>query len=163
MNMDKKWEKFRYPLWLAVALLMAWYAFFGYKYQFSYNWGESMEPTLSHSEWIVVQKRSSLGKEWSPQKWDVVLIMDEKGESLCKRIVAISGDRVRIEDGFILINDKPLENPFAKTPLVSIYDGHDEWEYVVKEGEIWVIGDNIAESWYGPLPAKNIKGLVVVW
>ena len=145
------------------ALLLAWYAFFGYKYQFNYNWGESMTPTLSDGEWIVIQKRSSLGEKWAPQRWDVVLITDAKEGTLCKRVVALAGDKVQIRNGYIFVNDKPLGNPFRKTAPVQTSPNHDTVELTVEAGKVWVIGDNISESWYGALLIKNIKGLVMIW
>ena len=163
-KMNKKWDKFRYPLWLLAILLLAWYGFFGYKYRFNYNWGTSMMPTLEHTEWIIVQKRYSLGEDWVPEKWDVLIIIDKKNrESLCKRVVATSGDVVEIRDGFILVNGEKLKNPFLSRPPQQTKPNHDEHPYKVKKGEVWVIGDNVPESWYGPLPIKDIDALVVIW
>lgn len=172
-------KKIRAPLWLiAVCLFMVW-AVFGYKYQFAYNKGRSMEPTYSNGDWIVIEKRNHLPEDWVPDRYDVVLIK-ETTDNLCKRVIGLSGDTIEIKEGVIFLNGKKLEDPFGDG-RISVYltDENDKdlyyWgtkdkvvEYIsqgpetVPEGHVWVIGDNREGSWYGILLIKNIKGLIIL-
>ena len=177
-------SKLRQPLWLiAICLFVVW-AVLGYKYQFTYNHGESMEPTYSNGDWIIVEKAKVLPKEWSPDRFDVVVILDEAtGDKLCKRVLGMAGDGVEIKDGIIYINNNKLEDPFGRGKvLVYLVDENDDnlryWEgpeagqpvtklinqkfKEIPEGHVWVIGDNREMSWYGLLKIKNIKGLVIL-
>lgn len=178
---------FRQPLWLAAAMLFVWYISFGYKYGFIYNHGVSMQPTVENGEWIIMQKKSSMGKEWTPDRFDVVIIDDAKGERLSKRVVGLPSDTVEVKKGIIYLNKKKLEDPFGKGKiLIYLVDENEkplrywetgEWgnagdpvvemishgEEKVKEGYVWVIGDNRTDSWYGMLRIKDIKGLAVIY
>jgi signal peptidase I len=140
-----------------------------------------MEPTHSNGEWIIIEKRNYLPKNWTPDKYDIVVI-EENGysENLCKRVIGVAGDKVEIKKGYIFLNGKKLKDPFGKG-RISFYltDENDDYLYywgtnnrvikyadqgetVIPEGFVWVIGDNREISWFGLLPTKNIKGLVIL-
>tara|TARA_Y100000593_G_scaffold94302_1_gene192771 strand:+ start:14173 stop:14682 length:510 start_codon:yes stop_codon:yes gene_type:complete len=168
-------------------MLIAWYCFFGYKYSFVYIWGKSMEPTHMHREVIVVERVKTLGKFWKPAKLDAVVIEDKKeNEALVKRVIGLAGDKIKIKDGYVYLNGKKFEDPYSRGRIgVLLVDSDNQplryWEtghwgnagdpviqYVttadeitVPEGHVWVIGDNRVESWYGALPVKDIKALVI--
>jgi len=177
-------KKMRAPLWLVAICLFIIWAILGYKYQLTYNEGESMEPAYSNGDWIIVQKRERLPKNWEPDRYDVVIILDKQLEdTLCKRVIGIAGDTVEIKEGLIYINEKKLEEPFgqgeilfylvdengdtlrywegpqAGQPAVKLID--QKFEEVPK-GYVWVIGDNRELSWYGLLKIKNIRGLIIL-
>jgi len=174
-------NKLRGPLWLiAVCLFMVW-AVFGYKYQFTYNKGNSMEPTFSDGDWIIIQKKNRLPKSWKPERYDAIVIADEKtGENLSKRIIGISGDKIEIKEGHIYLNNNKLKGPYGHGRIfVQLVDENDKdlhyWgtdERVIRyidqeaamipEGCVWVIGDDREISWYGILPIKDIKGLIIL-
>lgn len=142
-----------------------------------------MEPTYSNGDWIVVEKRQRLPKNWQPDRYDVVLVHDaETNDDLSKRVIGIEGDTLEIKEGIIYINNRKLEEPFGQGKiLIYLVDENDEnlryWEgpnkgEVVVEfinqkekripkGYVWVIGDNREMSWYGELPIKDIKGLII--
>jgi len=168
-------------LWRVAALFLFLYVIFGYQFRLTYNKGESMEPTYSNGEWMIVEKRNCLPKNWVPQRHDVVII-EENGlnENLCKRVIGTPGDKLEIKKGYIFLNGKKLQDPFGKG-AISYYltDENDEdlyyWgtrgrvvQYVdqkqmtIPKGFVWVIGDNREASWFGLLPIKNIKGLVAL-
>jgi signal peptidase I len=142
-----------------------------------------MEPAYSHKEWVIIEKRSSLGKDWTPDKYDVVIVNDEK-ENLCKRIIGLPGDTIEIKEGFIYLNEKKIEeyDGFGTgkifyfltdddDKLLKYWNGPDSGEPVTKdvndgkktipERHVWVIGDNRSHSWYGILPIKLIRGVVI--
>lgn len=178
----KRLQPLRHPLWLLATMLFVWWATFGYKYQFIYTDGVSMQPTLYDGDWIILQKRSAMEKNWKPDRYDVLVITDDNtDEDLSKRVIGTQGDTIEIKEGEIYLNDKKHEDPFGKGRifyyLVNQADNHlyywgtnekvveypSEQKLTVPEGYVWIIGDNRAESWYGLLPIKDIKGLAVIY
>ena len=139
-----------------------------------------------HREVVVVERVRTLGERWSPAKLDAVVIEDKaENEALVKRVIGLAGDKVKIKNGYIYINDSKFEDPYGKgrvgiflvdesgEPLLYWESG--EWgnvgdpvieysnyqELTVPERHVWVIGDNRTESWSGVLPIKDIKALVI--
>ena len=94
----KKFSKhWRYPLWLAAIILGVWWLFFGYRYGFIYNHGQSMEPTHSNGDILIIEKSRFLGGNWKPDRTDVVVIRDkESGDDLTKRVIALEAETVII-------------------------------------------------------------------
>ena len=151
------------------------------KYRFVKTIGPSMHPTLKDGEWFVIEKRSSLGKEWAPKRFDSVVIGD-KNENLCKRIIGLPGDVVEVKRGLIYLNGRELKDPFGKGKIsiflvddddnnLKYWDGPDAGEDVIelidqgpekiKEGYVWVIGDNRRDSWFGLLLIEDVVGKVL--
>ena len=61
-----------------------------------------------------------------------------------KRIVAVPGDSVMIADGVLYVNG---ERNFSNQALGIIeYGGIAEQEIILKDGQFFVLGDNVAES-----------------
>ena len=95
---SKHW---RYPLRLAAIVLAVWWLFFGYRYGFIYNHGHSMEPTHSNGDMLIIEKARYLGKKWTPDRTDVIVIRDtESGDNLTKRVIALEGETVVIKNGY---------------------------------------------------------------
>ena len=164
---------------LAICLAVV-YLLFGYRYRVTYNSGESMAPTFLNGEWIFVEKRSYLPEKWVPDKFDVVIIEDDGyKENLSKRVMGVPGDKIEIKEGYIFVNGKKVKNLFGKGRIsFFLTDQNDKDLYywgtknkvvryldqkqeTVPEGYVWVIGDDREVSWFGLLPIKNIKGLVI--
>jgi len=173
-------SKLRSASYLLILMLFSWYCFFGYKYGFVYTVGESMDPTYKDGGTVVVQRIRNLGKDWKPSRWDVVIILDrEEKEKLSKRIIGLEGDKIQIKEGLIYLNDKELNDPYGKGKItIQLVDQDDndlhywgtnekvmrnieEAEITVPEGHVWIIGDNRPMSWYGMLPVRDIKALVI--
>lgn len=140
-----------------------------------------MQPTFTDGEWVVIERRSSLGKDWTPKRYNTVVIKDES-ENLSKRIIGLPGDTVEIKEGFIYLNERKLQDVFGSGRMsfylvdennnnLKYWNGPDVGEDIVElvnqnkekipEGFVWVIGDNRKESWFGLLPIKNIVGKVL--
>jgi len=156
-----------------------WWLFFGYKYGFIYNHGSSMEPTHSNGDILIIEKTRFLGKDWKPDRTDVVVIRDEEsGDDLTKRVIALEGETVIIKNGYIHVNGKKIKDVWSNGNIIFYTEDEEarnkkpkhEWLFLntnsqptkVPEGCVWVIGDNREISWYGVLPIKEIKGLVVL-
>ena len=122
--------------------------------------GYSMTPTLQNGEYILVNKLAY--KTGQPQRGDIVVFVFpvDPHEDLIKRVIGLPGERVAIHNGTVTIDDVQINEPYiAAAPL---YDG----EWVVSEGQLFVLGDNRNESkdshQWGLLPVENVVGKAVL-
>lgn len=97
----------------------------------------SMEPTLHQGDHVLVNKLAY--KFDDPRRGDLVVFAPAKsGEMLAKRVVAVGGDRVGLEDGFLVVNGRRPDEPYVDHELVdSIYFGPVE----VPKRSVFVMGD----------------------
>jgi signal peptidase I len=121
--------------------------------------GFSMEPTLHSGEFVIVNKLAyKLGQ---PRLGDVIVFhypRDPEQEYI-KRVIGLPGDTVRIFDGKVFVNDRPLEEPYIASP--PVYTS----ELTVPEDSLFVLGDNRnnssdSHSW-GPVPMEYVIGKAV--
>lgn len=122
--------------------------------------GFSMTPTLKNGEYILVNKLAY--KTGEPQRGDIVVFVFpiNPQEDLIKRVIGLPGERVAIHNGIVSIDGVQINEPYiAAAPL---YDG----EWVVSEGQLFVLGDNRNESkdshQWGLLPLENVVGKAVL-
>jgi signal peptidase I len=125
--------------------------------------GFSMNPTLQDGEYILINRLAY--KIGNPVRGDIVVFsfpMDPK-QDLIKRVIGLPGETVSVQDGKVMINGVPLEEPYIAAP--PIYNG--TWE--VPEGQLFVLGDNRNESKdsheWGLLPMENVVGraILIYW
>ncbi|PTM56447.1 signal peptidase I [Desmospora activa] len=131
--------------------------------------GTSMEPTLEDGDRLLINKFHFMVNE--PQRGDVVTFKDptRNGRYLVKRVVGVPGDRIEIRDHTLIRNGKKEHEPYINT---EIEDG-DYGPIVVKEGHVFVMGDNrqqyaSRDSRYksvGQVPNRLIEGKVefILW
>jgi signal peptidase I len=131
--------------------------------------GPSMQPTLSSGEFLWVNKAAYF--KWNgqyvlggPQRGDIAVLRppDTAEEiDLIKRVIGLPGDRLRVHHGEVLINGRPLAEPYIHLQASYNYpaDGRD---VIVPAGQYFVLGDNRANSrdshlgWF--VPAENLVG-----
>ena len=121
--------------------------------------GNSMYPTL-HDQDVVIYKR----KNTEYRVGDVVAIKRPNGEEYEKRIVAVAGDTVNIQNGRIYVNGEELvtEQAIGETNAKS-----DDITYplVVEDKQVFVLGDNREISRdsreIGTVKIDDIKGRIV--
>jgi signal peptidase I len=119
----------------------------------------SMAPTISPGDLLVVHS-------WgSPARMDVVAV-DAGDEVLVKRVAAVGGDRVAIEDGVLVVDGAPVcETAADPRALDGVWIG----PLTVPPGELFLLGDNRGDSvdsrTFGTLPEAHVVGLVAgrVW
>ena len=157
---------------VCLVLLILTYPFTS-EYRFFYSRGKSMLPTYEDGELLLIYKSGSINEAWKPQRGQVVVV-EESGETLLKRVVALEGERVEIRHGRIYINDKKYEDDWTYQNLtfwteeesVRLKKPKEDWLFlnvhmkigIVPKGYVWIIGDNRDESWMGMVKIKNIKG-----
>ena len=122
--------------------------------------GFSMRPTLEDGEFVLVNKLAYRFGEH--QRGDIIVFhfpMDPEQE-LIKRVIGLPGDSVSIQNGQVIVNGVPTNEPYiAATPRYS-----GDWQVPV--GQLFVLGDNRndssdSHSW-GLLPVENVVGKAVL-
>ena len=124
---------------------------------------QSMAPTLRPGDQTLVNKLS--GK--TPHRGDLVAFHAPRtGEILLKRVVAVGGDTVGLEDGVLVVDGRKVREPYADPDAIdSVYFGPVR----VRAGTVFVMGDNRANSDdsrdFGAVPTDRIIGRAVarVW
>ena len=137
---------------------------------------ESMERTLLVGDFLLFNKQifapSGAVSRWilpysEVRRGDIVVFHHPDPPLLVKRVVGLPGDRIRVEQGRVLLNGHPVDepyvafepappNPFRDSFPASVYTDPqvdpDWWrqmqgliskgELTVPEGEYFVLGDN---------------------
>lgn len=103
--------------------------------------GDSMTNTLQHGDSLLLNSMF-----YTPERGDIVVINYHDEEPLIKRVIAVGGDRIRIdnETGVVYLNDKPLDEPYVRGGLTPSL-GFEE-ELTVPQGYVFAMGDNRPES-----------------
>lgn len=129
--------------------------------------GESMYPTLVENDYLIINRMAYKFNE--PKKGDIIVfktnLLQEDGspKDLVKRVIAVGGDHIKIEDSKVYVNDKLLDEPY-------IHDNYTEGniDMVIPEGEVFAMGDNREKSLdsryqdVGLVDDKNIMGKVMI-
>jgi signal peptidase I len=124
--------------------------------------GASMEPNFQTGNYLVVDIISY--KFGEPERGDVVVFRYPGNRSLyyIKRIIGLPGDRVTLIDGNIFINGEIFIEDYIPSYVET--DAFDEADFLLGEGEYFVMGDNRASSFdsrsWGPLGKNDIVGVV---
>lgn len=145
----------------------------------------SMLPTVEPGDHVVVDKTAyalrlplthvELARLGEPARGDVV-VLDEPGGGtvLLKRVVAVAGDEVRVEDGELWLNGCPVPTesvgPFEAFERLGAQHhirlehggGPDFGPTVVPAGQVLVLGDNRGDSrdgrFFGFVPRESLLG-----
>ncbi|TVR69119.1 MAG: signal peptidase I [Sphaerobacteraceae bacterium] len=153
--------------------------------------GNSMEPTLSHSEMLVINRRAYTSFDLNsvlsalpgvtrqaedrryifnpPQRGDIVVFTPPGSGSdpYIKRIIGLPGETVDIRDGSVWVNDMMLEENYVSSS--TSWRGGNQSAIVIPEDEFFVLGDNRENSSdsrsFGTVPKDDIigKSWVAYW
>lgn len=131
-----------------------------------------MTPTISRGDQFIMEGFTFLLRR--PRRGDVIVLKTDGIPSLppggiyIKRVAGSPGDRLRIEDGRLYVNDAHvvLENEVGEIRYVPVAGEHylttSTDTLVVPEGHYFVLGDNSGDSvdsrTWGCIPAANIMG-----
>lgn len=126
---------------------------------------DSMSPMLHDGDVIVVDK---LTYNWrDPRRGEVVVVRVLDSDALIiKRVVAVAGDSVGLDDGRLVVNGAAVAEPYANhTGMDGAYYG----PITVIDGHVFVLGDNRHDSTdsrlLGPIAISSISGRMAarVW
>jgi len=125
----------------------------------------SMRPTLEEGDRILINRVVYHFRD--PKNGDVVVFDSPvvEGEDLVKRVVAVAGDRVAVNDGDLYVNGVAQEEAYL---LEQDFAGEYP-EIEVPEGQVFVMGDNRNNSGdsrsFGPIEVDRIIGcaFVIYW
>ncbi len=134
----------------------------------------SMLDTIQEGDMLVGEKVSL---RWSaPQAGDVVTFDDpmNEGTVLIKRVVAVAGQTVDLQDGRLVVDGVVQDEPYTEGKATESLSGLSgsagvEYPYTVPEGTIFCMGDNRTNSldsrYFGPVSvdAVSSKGLFIYW
>lgn len=121
---------------------------------------DSMAPTLIRGDQVVLDHRAFI-----PARGDLVAFADPTGAAedglVVKRVAAVAGDQVGLEDGVLVVNGAPVVEPYAdQSRLDGVYLG----PLTVPPGRLFVLGDNRGDSvdsrHFGPIDADSVVGRI---
>lgn len=146
---------------LALAIFVVIYLFLFQPHQVK---GASMEPSFFDGEYILTDKISY--RLHSPKRGEVIIFKAPKNPELdyIKRIIGLPGERIKIENGDIFINDQKLNEEYI--PENTIISGglflSKGKETKIPEKSYFVLGDNRLHSSdsreWGPIQTSDIVG-----
>jgi signal peptidase I len=124
--------------------------------------GTSMMPTLADQERVFINK--FVYKLEPIHRGDVVVFRYPRdvSKSYIKRVIAVAGDRVRIDDGVVYVNDARLPEPYVPE---DYWDARSYPETVVPKTAYFLLGDhrNLSNDSrdFGPVKEQYIYGKAV--
>lgn len=129
--------------------------------------GSSMEPNFHNNDYILTDKISL--KLHEPNRGDVVIFKAPKNPEVdyIKRVIGLPGEKVKIQNGEVFINDKKLNEPYL-VDKTNLFPGSFVQEGIsipVPEGKYFVMGDNRSHSSdsreFGPIVNNLIIGKAI--
>ncbi len=120
----------------------------------------SMIPTIGIGERVLANK--FVYRFQTPQQGDIVVFDDPTGSvpTLIKRVVAVGGQTIDIQDSAVYVDGKKLDEPYAHAKPSE--PGEVLLPLKIPEGQVWLMGDNRTNShdsrWFGPQPVSIIHG-----
>lgn len=125
--------------------------------------GNSMKPTLNSGEKLTAHtdikniKRGDIIIFKSPDK-------SQDGKILIKRVIGLPGEKIKIQNEKVFINDGVLSEPYINEKMNSPADKNLPVDFVIPTDAYYVMGDNRNDSrdsrYFGVVSVKSIIGKV---
>jgi signal peptidase I len=121
--------------------------------------GTSMLPRLEDQDRLFINKFAYRVGEI--QRGDVVVFLypHDHSKSYIKRVIGLPGDKLRIEQGRVYVNGRPIEEPYVPERFA---DDRSEAQIVLPDHEYYVMGDHRSISSdsrdFGPVDRDLIYG-----
>lgn len=146
-----------------VFLALVLYVVIQYAVQTVHVLGSSMLYTLHDNDLLVASKISY--KLHAPQRGDIIVFKppDEASRDFIKRIIGLPGERIRIVNSVVYINDQVLHEPY----LPEKWTYNNNWpasgqDQTILPDQYFVMGDNRNHSsdsrTFGPITLDSILG-----
>ncbi|MEJ8552781.1 signal peptidase I [Tepidibacter sp. Z1-5] len=103
--------------------------------------GHSMNPTLDNKDYLLMDRVSY--KIDTPSKGDVVVFKSQitmengKQKHLIKRVIGTAGDKIKIADGKVYVNDKEIKENY-----INGSNTYGNIDTTVPKDSLFVMGDN---------------------
>ncbi|MFV8827129.1 signal peptidase I [Alkalihalobacterium sp. APHAB7] len=115
--------------------------------------GESMVPTLHHSDRMIVNKIGyTIGE---PDRFDIIVFHASEESDYIKRVIGLPGDTVEFIDDTLHINGMAYEEPYLEELKQELNGATLTYDFtldevtssvVVPDGYLFVMGDNRRRS-----------------
>ena len=130
---------------------------------------------VSYSSSAEVDLNNPVAKyEKEPISWwekFVYYVLEIGKESYIKRVIALPGEHVKIENGKVYINGEELDEPYLQKGVITqasyetSYSNYNYFsEFTVPEGYIFAMGDNRSQSTdcraFGCIPVDKVESKV---
>lgn len=104
--------------------------------------GDSMTNTLRHGDRLLLLS----GMFYTPERGDIVVVHYRNEQPLIKRVIAIGGDCISIDEetGLVVLNGQPIEEPYVREGYTPKFEFAGELQ--VPEGYVFAMGDNRGDS-----------------
>ncbi|MEI8187336.1 MAG: signal peptidase I [Candidatus Saccharibacteria bacterium] len=143
--------------------------------------GPSMDPSLKNSDRLIVWKlpvtwSHITGHPYVPNIGDIIIFnAPTLGKQLVKRVIALPGDRVIVNNGVVTVYDKAHPKgfqpdaslPYGKTTKIPYTNTQGQpIDEVMRQNQIFVCGDNrpVSEDsrLLGPIQLNQVIGKLVL-
>lgn len=149
----KKFGRTLFRLVRIIAILMLMSVFL----HFAIVPSESMYPTMNVGDYLLIYT-----KDKDYQRTDIIAFKfpENEEETYLKRVIGLPGERVKVSEGRVWINGKPIKESYIREAPTYKYE-----EVTVPKGNYFVLGDNRNESYdstfFGFVKEEKIRGKVV--
>ena len=119
--------------------------------------GMSMFPTYDNQDLLLIRKTTNV------RRGNIVVIWsDDLDEYLCKRVIGLPGDKIRISDGRLYLNDEVYLESYVKEKMTGEYN----IDIAVEPNKVFVMGDNrnvsLDSRELGAIEKEKIVGVSII-
>ncbi len=103
--------------------------------------GESMLPNLQNGDRLILTDVTG-----TYERGDIVVVSREDDDPLVKRIIAVAGDTIDLQNGNVYLNGDLLEEPYIDQETYDVSPEPPDFPLTVPAGYVFVMGDNRGNS-----------------